>query len=124
MIIEQHFGVLQTKHPDATLQQNTDGSQVIIVPNLGLPRGWNRANVSVAFLAPAGYPLASPDCFWTEPELALEHGGIPQNTGQNEAAGIPHGWLWFSWHPSAWDANGSDLGTYLNVIRQRFHELR
>lgn len=103
---------------------NGDGSFTVKVPDVGLGSGWNKGRVTVAFVVPSGYPLASPDCFWTEPDLALEHGGPPQNTGQNPGPGIEPGWLWFSWHPSNWVANDSSLETYLNVIRRRLADPR
>lgn len=99
---------------------NGDGTFTVKVPGVSVGPGWNRASVTVAFVVPAGYPLASPDCFWTEPGLALEHGGAPQNTGQTPGIGVEAGWLWFSWHPATWAANDSNFETYLNVIRRRF----
>ena len=125
MHVERQFESLRSAYPRAALVPNADTSSVIIVPELALPPGWNRTNVGVAFIAPAGYPVAAPDCFWTEPGLMLANGGTPQNTGTNQLPGIPAGWLWFSWHPSRWDANrGDNLMTYLKVIRRRFEEIR
>jgi len=122
MIVEQHFDRLKGRFDGATMIPNGDGSFTVTVPDLQIGKGWNRDKVAVAFVVPAGYPLASPDCFWTEPGLALDHGGVPQNTGQNPGPNVEHGWLWFSWHPNNWNANDSNLGTYLNVIRRRFAE--
>lgn len=124
MILQRQFETLAARWKGATLSGNGDGSHAITVPDLSLPPGWNRSSVGVAFVVPVGYPLAAPDCFWSEPGLALDHGGPPQNTGHNAGAGIPPGWLWFSWHPGYWDANGSNLETYLNVIRRRFAEVK
>lgn len=124
MIIERHFEELLAKRPGATMLPNGDGSRTVRVPNFKIPGGWNRDRVTVAFVVPSGYPLASPDCFWTEPGLALNHGGVPQNTGQNPGPGIEPGWLWFSWHPSNWNANDSNMETYLNIIRRRFADPR
>lgn len=120
MIAQQHFERLQARFPGATIVANGDGSFTVTVPHVRLGPGWSRDRVAVAFVVPAGYPLASPDCFWTEPDLRLAHGGVPQNTGQNPGPNIQPGWLWFSWHPSNWTANGSNMETYLNVIRRRF----
>jgi hypothetical protein len=124
MIVQRHFEALLEKRPGATLAANDDQSHTITVPDLQIPPGWNRDRVAVAFVAPAAYPIAQPDCFWAEPGLALAHGGVPQNTGQNPGPNIGPGWLWFSWHPSNWDANKSDMETYLKIIRRRFAEPR
>lgn len=124
MIVERHFEELLANRPGATIVANGDGSHTIKVPNLAIPSGWNRDCVAVAFVAPTGYPLASPDCFWTEPGLALSHGGVPLNTGQTPGPGVEVGWLWFSWHPACWNANDSNMETYLNIIRRRFADPR
>jgi hypothetical protein len=124
MIVDKHFGQLKQKRDEATITPNGDGSFTVKVPDVAIPAGWNRDKVAVAFVVPAGYPLASPDCFWAEAGLALDHGGVPQNTGQNPGPNVEPGWLWFSWHPSPWIPNDSDMETYLNMIRRRFAELK
>ena len=124
MIVNQHFERLLKRHVDAEIAANADGSFTVTVPDVPTGKGWNLTKVAVAFVVPAGYPLAAPDCFWAEPGLALEHGGPPQNTGQNPGPNSPNGWLWFSWHPSTWNANSSNMETYLNVIRRRFADAR
>ena len=121
-ILQRHFDALWGKHQSATLTRNPDGSAAVVVPGVKLPPGWNRSEVTVAFVAPAGYPQAPPDCFWTEPGLALAHGGLPKNTGQNHVPGITEGWLWFSWHPSLWNSNRDSLETYLKIICQRLKD--
>lgn len=120
MIVEEHFTRLKERFRDAAMVSNADGSWTVTVPEVPLKAGWNRTATDVAFLVPAGYPLASPDCFWVAPGLALAHGGPPKNTGFNGAPNVPPDWLWFSWHPSRWDPQQATLETYINVIRQRF----
>ncbi|MER9147175.1 hypothetical protein NKI30_00905 [Mesorhizobium opportunistum] len=123
-ILERHFQDISRKHPNATLELQAGGTAVVSMPAVQLPKGWNRAEVGIKFVVPAGYPQAAPDCFWAEPALALEHGGTPQNTGQQATPGVPSEWLWFSWHPSTWKPNSDNLLTYLNVIRRRLGEAR
>ena len=124
MIVERHFEALLANRPGATLIANDDKSLTVTVPELKIPAGWNRDRVAVAFVVPASYPVGSPDCFWTEPGVALAHGGPPQNTGQNPGPNVDPSWLWFSWHPGSWNANDSDMETYLNIIRRRFADPR
>lgn len=119
MIVERHFEALQAGHPGATLSANSDGTWTVQVPGIPLPPGWDRLAVDVAFVVPTGYPIASPDCFWAEAGLALASGGAPKNTGMSAVPGSPPNWVWFSWHPGTWDPNGSDLGTYVRLIRRR-----
>lgn len=123
-ILARHFEDFIKKYPNSTLEPQAGGTAVVSLPGVPLPAGWNRAEVGVKFVVPGGYPQAAPDCFWTEPALALAHGGAPQNTGQASTPGIPAEWLWFSWHPSTWQPNSDNLLTYLNVIRRRLGEAR
>jgi hypothetical protein len=124
MILERQFEALAGQWPGASIDRNEDGSHVVTVPGVRLPVGWNRDTATIRFVIPVGYPLASPDCFWTEPGLALDHGGPPQNTGHNAGPGVPPGWLWFSWHPGYWNANDSSLSTFVNLVRRRFADAR
>jgi hypothetical protein len=123
-ILERHIEELQARYPDATVTPVGNGTHVVVLHGMPLPAGWNRPATDVAFVVPAGYPQAAPDCFWVNPGLALSHGGPPQNTGTNAAAGVPGDWLWFSWHPQGWNSNSSDLSTYANVVRRRLVEIR
>jgi hypothetical protein len=73
----------------------------------------------IKFIAPVGYPLSRPDCFWADVDLRLTSGSMPQNSANNP---IPHrveNHLWFSWHLASWNPNSDNLLTYLNVIKRR-----
>jgi hypothetical protein len=122
--IEQQFEVLRSYATQATLQRLPDGSHLITVPAYELPDGWSKPSVAVKFIAPVGFPLARPDCFWTDADLRLKTGVAPMNTGPNQlphSAG-PH--LWFSWHVASWNPNNDNLLTYLYVIKRRLHDPR
>lgn len=123
-IIERQFEELQKRFPAAALSMQGNGTGVVTIPGVALPPGWNAAETDVAFVLPAGYPQAQPDCFWTSPTLRLETGGPAQNTGQQAVPGIPQDWVWFSWHPATWNANTDTMETYLNVIRRRLSEIK
>lgn len=116
-----HVERLREREPDLQLQRLPDGSQLISIPNVALPAGWNKPATAVHLLAPQGYPFAQPDCFWTDADLRLSSGALPQNTGLSTP--IPHmptqAALWFSWHLQAWNAARDDLLTWLTAIRQR-----
>ena len=112
---------LREREPALEQQQLPDGSRLISIPNVALPPGWNRAMASVHVVVPQGYPFAQPDCFWTDPDLRLSSGALPQNSALTTP--IPHmpskAALWFSWHLQTWNATRDDLRTWLSVIRQR-----
>jgi hypothetical protein len=123
--IEEQFEILKAAGwPSATLVRQPDGSHIVSVKDLSLPPGWSKANSSVHFLAPVGYPLSRPDCFWADADLRLANASMPQNTGVTPVGntGVPG--LWFSYHVSAWNPNNDNLLTYLHVIKGRFKDLR
>lgn len=122
-LLELQFEQLQEKY-EATKTDPGNGTYVVTLHNVPLPPGWNRPTTDVAFVVPAGYPQAAPDTFYVNPGLALAHGGVPQNTGQNPVPGVAPDWLWFSWHPQSWNANRDNLSTYANVVRRRLAEIR
>lgn len=106
-----------------------NGSFLIVVPEVEIGAGWNRAKADVLFVAPPGYPAAQPDCFWVQPTaLRLENGATPQSS--NDANPIPgdidpsRSTTWFSWHLQVWDPNRSSLLTFYKVILNRLKPAR
>lgn len=123
-LVDQQFELLTERKPGAVLTELPDGAYLVTVPNIELPDGWSKKVVTVKFMAPVGYPQSKPDCFWTDHDLRLQNGGVPQNTG---ATPIPHVGgtnLWFSWHVAMWSPNTDNLLTYMNVIKRRLHDPR
>jgi len=124
-VLDEQFAKLQDLYRDAKIRPNGDGSHVIFIPDLPLPPGWNKTAANIYFVVPAGYPFARPDCFWTDQDLRLAHGGVPTNTNQNaQLPGESKPLLWFSYHPGAWNPNGDSVITYLNVIKKRLTDAR
>lgn len=122
--VEQQFKVFQEYENKAILEKLPDGTHLITVADVPLPSGWSKTSTAVLFIAPVGYPVSCPDCFWTDPDLRLANGNLPQNTGQtpipNHAA--PH--HWFSWHLASWNPNSDNLLTYFYVIKRRLQDPR
>jgi len=110
---------LKQKYNGARLEERADGTALISVPNVPLSAGWDRKHTTVRFVLPAGYPLAQPDCFWTDAELRLANGTLPQNAAINNSHGGTEPLLWFSWHLANWDPNASDLLRYVRAIESR-----
>jgi hypothetical protein len=65
--------------------------------------GLSRQPTVVYFVTSPSYPMAQPDCFWTDPQLRLASGAMPQNTSVNNNHGAPENLLWFSWHTAKGD---------------------
>jgi len=123
-LFEEQFAALQGDFPAATYAKVADGSFAVTIPNFTLPPGWSAAAITLRFIAPVGYPVSKPDCFWCDNDLRLAGGGVPQNTGANPFPNGPAPLLWFSWHVSIWSPNADTLRTYVHVIKKRFIELR
>lgn len=121
---EEQFEVLRGSEPNASYEKLPDGTFLIIVPSLSLPEGWSKKTVTVKFLVPVGYPFAKLDCFWTDPDLRLATGTMPQNTGTNQIPHLATPHLWFSWHVGTWNPNVDNLLTYLHVIERRLQNPR
>lgn len=120
--VELQFNILKEYIPSATLQVLADGTYLISVPYIQLPDGWSKPSTAIHFIAPVGYPLARPDCFWADPDLLLASGSQPQNTGISSIPNLASQHLWFSWHLGSWNPNDDNLMTYINVIKNRFKQ--
>jgi hypothetical protein len=122
--LEQHFQELKQKHPGADLATFPSGASLVVVPAIALPQGWSESLTEVTFLAPIGYPLSKPDCFWAPSTLRLSGGRMPGNTAIQPIPERGGSYLYFSWHALAWNPEGDTLLTYLRVIRARFEALQ
>lgn len=104
----------------ATIQEVPGTGWVVRVCEVPLPQGWSKPQTGIAFVAPQGYPFAKPDCFWTDPDLRLANGNMPQNAQlANPIPGVPDSLLWFSWHVQLWNPNRDDFVTWFALIKQR-----
>jgi|SRR5438045_6437950 len=123
-LLDAQFDSLRRSYPAAAAHRRDDGTALVEIPQFPLPSGWNMQETTVYFMVPLGYPMARPDCFWTNQDLRLVNGGIPSNTGNNAGHGLPEDKLWFSYHPATWNPNLDNLVTYANLIRRRLAEAR
>jgi hypothetical protein len=118
-IADQQFAILQQYYPQAVLHTLPSGAYLITVPGFRLPTGWSQPQTTVYFIAPVGYPMAKPDCFWADPNLRLSNGLMPQASNIGPIPDVGQNQLWFSWHTSHWNPNRDNLLTYLRVIEER-----
>jgi hypothetical protein len=118
-LLNAHLQRLQEKYAGASPQPLGNGATLIVVPGVALPPGWNRPSTTVYILAPVGYPMAQPDCFWTDVDLRVQNGGVPKNAQQQSLPNGAQPALWFSWHPNGWNANKDDLRTYVKIVEDR-----
>lgn len=118
--IDLHIERLRARIGDVHVQEVAGAGWVIRIPAVTLPTGWNKQSTHVSLVAPQGYPFAKPDCFWTDLDLRLANGNMPQNAQiNNPIPGVPDAMLWFSWHVDPWNPNRDDLVTWFTLIKQR-----
>ena len=94
---------------------------------------YSKPSTSLLIRIPRSYPDSGLDMFWTDPELLLKDGGIPNGAQVLElypaldSIGEFKGKQWrrFSWHPqptgpARWNPNVDNLDSYLEFVRKRF----
>lgn len=124
-IITSQLDELRERFRDVLVRQLTSGTTLVILPAMPLPNGWSKVASDIRFLIPLGYPFAPLDCFWTDVDLRLAGGGMPQNSGLNPIPEAVEPGLWFSWHLSGpWDPNRDTLSSWVNAILERMRQIR
>jgi hypothetical protein len=119
-VLEEQLAALRKLFPRASVESAEGGAVLVTIPDVPLPPGWSQASTTVRFLAPAGYPMARPDCFWADASLRLANGGNPQNGSPNPIPGRAEPQMWFSWHLQSWNPVTDTLVTFLRAIQRRF----
>lgn len=119
-VVEAQLIALRAVFPEAAAMPRADGTVLITVPSVPLPPTWNQTQTTVHFLAPIGYPMAKPDCFWADPSLRLAANSMPNASNLTPIPGESLPRLWFSWHLSIWNPITDTLLTYVRVIQNRF----
>jgi len=122
---ELQLAELSDRYAGTTHRQLASGTVLVQVPNIALPAGWSKPKVDLQFLVPVGYPHSPPDCFWTDPDLRLANGALPQSARINPVPETGEPLLWFSWHLARpWNPNQDTLMTWIRVIETRLREAR
>ncbi len=113
-LVESNFGELEV---DPNLRW-------FIVTRWYLVPGWNKKEVRVLLSIPPGYPTTPPDNFFTDTDLRIENGGLPERASiVNHDCGQQ--WLQFSYHIEASDwqpDKDSNLVTFLLGVTKRLSE--
>lgn len=101
----------------------------VVFIDFDLPDKFNfdTTDVLVNVPAPRLYPQGGIDMFWTEEELRLSDGAIPERAEVTKRM-IGREWRRFSYHRGDnddpdWNADYNDLVDHVSFIKQRFAEL-
>lgn len=140
--IEEGLSRLRTKWPQSFSIESQHGDQLVVVPSVLLPKGYDATICTVLFIAPCGFPAACPRHFFTDIEIRLANGMLPHYTRafvRAERAYIGEDLIafdrwkdwpawkqamrWF-WKVQMWYPNRDTLFTFMNAIRMRLNPAR
>jgi len=113
---------VRRRYPAAGLEPASDGSGLLMVPEVHLCHGWSATVTSMRVLIPVGFPHVKPDCFYADAALRLASGAEPASSNLQNVFGGQY--RWFSWHISAWDPARGSLDQYLRVCESRLRPAR
>jgi hypothetical protein len=120
--VAAQLGAVQRRYPEARIEICADGQRVLVMPNVPICAGWNKAAVAMVFLVPAGYPQVKLDCFYVDADLRLANGELPGQSSIQQVFGSSY--LWFSWHITEWNPASASLDQYARVCEVRLKEVR
>ena len=85
------------------------------------PMIYNKPATDLLVLTTSRYPRAGFDMFWTDPDLTLANGGIP-NAAEVIETHLGKQWRRFSYHPyqnRRWNPSEDSLVSFVSYINQR-----
>lgn len=81
--------------------------------------GFSKEKTKLLVRAQQSYPNSNLDMFWTEADLVVKDGKVPENADQIETYNDQQ-WRRFSWHPQSWNPGRDNLQTFLEFVNVRF----
>ena len=108
---------------DLEVVPQPDGFIRVLVPQLPIAPGWDRAALRVLVLLPPGFPTTKPNGFEADPSLRLADGSLPSQGYGVQLIGT-ESWGHYCWQAQAWTADRETLWRYLKFIQRRFAEVR
>lgn len=117
-LVRERYGAVDT---------GPDG-EWLILPEWDFPAGWNKESGRLLVVIPAAYPTIPPDNFFTDNDLRLADGTLPENSTVNQRQAGEF-WLQFSYHAESGDWKphaeircGHNLLTFLEAVSARLRE--
>lgn len=95
-----------------------EGWANVVIRKHIVPKGYSKGLTDLLMKFPLSYPNGRPDMFWTDEDLTLDGGKIPQSADSIETV-LGSRWRRFSWHPQNWNPGVDNLRTYLEFVNNR-----
>lgn len=105
----------------------------LIIRNFPTSNLYTKPTTNILLRVPRSYPDAGLDMFWTDTDLILKTGAVPNGASQveqypplDEVVELKSKlWRRFSWHPqyasgSRWNPNLDNLISYIEFVKRRF----
>lgn len=103
-------------------RSDTDKFAILIIDAYRLPAGWSKEETRLMLKLPASYPNGKPDMFWTDEDLMLANGSVPEKGDVIEEHNGEK-WRRFSWHPKSWTPGRDNIHTFLAFVDRRLAQL-
>jgi len=122
-LVEEQLRRLRETYSQAEIVERPDGSILINVRDLPLPRAWNRERITVSLLLPPGYPTAKPNGFEADRDVALASGQKPPGYGEHAIDGRMY--AHFCWQPQPpWGNDPNELWKRVKFALMRFSDVQ
>lgn len=122
-LVREQLARLKEFYPNAEVKERTDGSVLVTVPDVPIPKAWNKTRVTITINLPPGYPTAKPSGFEADRDIALADGRKPtQGCGEHAIDGQVY--AHFCWQPGAqWENDPNELWKRVKFAVRRFAEV-
>ena len=118
----EDYGKLLDRGHDIELVE-ADGWANTIFRQYRVPSWYSKDETDLLLKLPLSYRSGKPDMFWTDVDLTLHDGRVPNRADVIEVV-CGRKWRRFSWHLTSWNPGSDDLGTYLEFVDSRFWKER
>ena len=121
---KQEFELIRQKYGDIEIGPDMEW---VLIKRYVLVPGWNKPEIAILQIIRPGYPKTPPDNFFTDSDLRLANGALPNRATPSNQLGRE--WLQFSYHiRDGWKAHadllqGHNLLTFLIGVEQRLSEV-
>jgi hypothetical protein len=119
--LREHLTELTASTEIAGEVLENDTQLYVVLHTVPLPDGaFAVPETETLFIADRQYPLSALDMFWTDVEVVLPDGTIPEGAGSIESY-IGRPWRRFSWHRNGvWNPAGNPLLDHFTFMEARF----